>query len=115
MAGTLLAPSCEKFHVQRFKSPRRVIIRSLLNSRQRWKTKSLERLEKVKALERKTVRLEDSRRHWRKKAQQAEREVRELQSQGERQARAKGEGLGEGDAGASARVAASRKKPPLSS
>jgi hypothetical protein len=92
-----------------------VIIRSLLNSRQRWKAKSLERLDKLKALERKTVRLEDSRRHWRKKARQAERELRELQSQGERQAPAEGEALDEAGLGACAKVAASQKKESLSS
>jgi len=112
MAGTVLAPSCESFNVEHFKSPRRVIIRSLLSSRKRWKAKSLERLEKFKALQRKAARLEDSRQHWRKKARQAERDLRELQAQGERQPRPNAEALREE---ASAKVAASQKKPLPSS
>ena len=115
MGGIVLAPPSVSFHVQRFKSPRRVTIRSLLNSRRRWKTKSLERLEKLKGLERKMARLEDSRQRWRSQARQAERELRELRSQGERQARAEGEALDEEAQGAPATVAASRKKTSLSS
>jgi hypothetical protein len=89
-----------------------VIIRSLLSSRKRWKAKSLERLEKFKALQRKAARLKDSRQQWRKKARQAEHEVRELRAQGERPPLPTGEAW---DEAASATVAAAQKKPPASS
>jgi hypothetical protein len=84
-------------------------MRSLLNSRDRWKAKALERLEELKALQKKAVRLEDSRQHWRNKAQQAEHRLRELQSQGERPQRADGETLDE-EQEASVKVVLPQKK-----
>jgi len=109
MGEALLAPSREPFDVGRFTSPRRVIMRSLLNSRDRWKAKALERLEELKAVQKKAVRLEDSRQHWRNKAQQAELRLRELQSQGERPQRADGEPVDE-EQEASVKVAIPQKK-----
>lgn len=114
MGEALLAPSRESFDVGRFTSPRRVIMRSLLNSRERWKAKAVERLEELKALQKKAARLEDSRRHWQNKAQQAEHGLRELPSQAERPQRANGETLDE-EQEASVKVAIPQKKQPPSS
>ena len=64
-----------------FKSPRRILVRSFLRSRERWKAKYMSQKPKLKRLRNRAADATRARDHWRERAETAEAEAAQLRAE----------------------------------
>ena len=84
-----------------FKSPRRILLRSFLRSRERWKAKYMSQKPKLKQLRNRAADAARARDRWRERAETAEAEAVRLRAE-----------LAASQAGLAEATAAKKKSPP---